>query len=118
MISLDFARRDLDALDRFFGEQSDALGSEWHITHVLFFPSEETRNIVETALEAHGMFVSYRDTIDDELRPFWLDIMEPVPPEIGEIEARMRRVLAVLSLHDGEYNSFSIIGSRGESFPS
>lgn len=116
-MDLTFAREALAALEAYFASQEAPSKSEWHVTHNLFFPTEAARSAVEKTLAGFGLFTSYRDTTDDDLRPFWLDMMEPVPPNRTDVEARLRRVLEVLEGHDGEYNSFTLIGSRGEAFP-
>lgn len=117
MDDLAFARADLDALRRFFGDHSDPSRTEWHITHNIFLPTEAARDAVTARLKEEGLFVSYVDTLDDDVRPYWLDMMEQVPPDVAEVERRIRRVLVVLAQHDGELNSFTVIGSGGETFP-
>ncbi len=116
-MSLSFLREDLDSLAAFLGAATAPTESEWHITHNVFLPTEAARDAVERAVEPLGLFVSYRDEIDDDVRPFWLDLMERVPPSVTDVESCIQRVLDTLAKHDGEYNSFTIIGSRGESFP-
>jgi hypothetical protein len=115
MADLSFLQPQLDALGAYF--EARAGTSEWHITHNTFHRSAEARRAVEARLGAHGVHTSYLDEIDDPERPFWLDSMERVPPDVGEISVRIARVIDALAAADGEYNSFTLIGSGGESWP-
>jgi hypothetical protein len=116
MADLAFLRQDLDAVAAYFAGRPDRAVSEWHITHNTFHRTQETRAQTQAALQSHGLWTSYEDEVDGD-RPFWLDLMERVPPDAAVVAERIARVVDVLGKNDGEYNSFTLIGSRGESWP-
>lgn len=118
MTDLGFLASDLQLLVTYFAELPDASASDWHITHNTFHRTNTTRTEVEAALEKHGLFTSYIDETDDADFPHWLDMMEPVAADAGAVRERIARVVDVVTAAGSEYNSFTLIGSRGESFPS
>lgn len=116
-MDLSFLQSDLQALEAYLASRADPSSSDWHVTHNMFLRTEASRSAVVKALETHGLFTSYQDVLDHGDFPFWLDMMERVSPTRVAVEASIQRVLEVLGVHDGDYNSFTVIGSRGESFP-
>lgn len=114
---LAFVARDLEAVRAAWAAHPSPRETEWFVLHQLFFPTEEARRRAEEALAALDLMTSYRDRYGGDELPFFLEMMERLPPEIPALALRVRRVLAAIAPLGGDYNAFTVSGSGGESLP-